>query len=180
MSIADKYRPHYTYDDYLLWEGNWELIDGMIYAMSPAPNIRHQGISGNLYSIFQQAINNGCQKCKVSLPIDWKIDEKTVVQPDLLVLCRPITTSQYLDITPALVVEILSPSTAYKDRHEKFELYEQTGVKYYLIVDPQFNKLEIYELITGQYQPAAVTPPQFSFTLEEGCELAVDFAKTWD
>ena len=41
MSIAGKYRPHYTYEDYLLWEGRWELIEGMPYAMSPTPVIDH-------------------------------------------------------------------------------------------------------------------------------------------
>lgn len=125
MSITDKYRPHYTYADYELWEGKRELIDGMPYAMSPSPNIRHQSINGSLFTNFQKAIEKGCQKCKVYMPLDWKIDEKTVVQPDLLALFKPITTSQYLDVTPAMVVEILSPSTAYKDRHQKFELYEQ-------------------------------------------------------
>lgn len=181
MSIADKYRPQYTYADYSLWEGNWELIDGMPYAMSPAPAIIHQKISGSLHSIFKEALKKSCAKCAVYLPIDWKINEKTVVQPDLLILCKEVSKGQiYLDFPPALVVEILSPSTAYKDRHEKFELYEQEGVKYYLIVDPQFNKIEVYELIEGKYQPMAITPAQFSFSLEENCELPVDFAGTWD
>jgi Uma2 family endonuclease len=181
MSIADKYRPQYTYADYSLWEGNWELIDGMPYAMSPAPAIIHQKISGTLHTIFRESLKTNCPKCEVYLPIDWKINEKTVVQPDLLILCRDISKTQvYLDFTPALVVEILSPSTAYKDRHEKFELYEQEGVKYYLIVDPHFSKIEIYQLIDGKYQPVAITPAQFSFSLDEGCLLPVDFAGTWD
>ena len=48
MSIADKYRPNYNYRDYVLWEGRWELIDGMPYAMSPLPIRDHQDINLNL------------------------------------------------------------------------------------------------------------------------------------
>lgn len=179
MSIADKYRPRFTYEDYLLWEGKWELIDGMPYAMSPAPAPNHQEINGNLYTIFKGAIQNSCDHCKAYLPIDWKIDEKTVVQPDLLIVCKKIE-KKYLDFTPALVVEILSPSTAYKDRHEKFELYEQQTVKYYLIVDPQFKKTELYELIENKYQPVSVSPIQFEFKLDNDCQLTVNFDGTWD
>ena len=111
MSIADKYRPHYTYEDYCLWEGRWELIEGMPYAMSPAPNSRHQWIATELGAKFSQALK-GCKKCKVYQPIDWKITDDTVVQPDLSIVCKPFNTIIYLDFPPSLVVEILSPSTA--------------------------------------------------------------------
>jgi Uma2 family endonuclease len=178
MSIADKYRPQFTYDDYLLWEGRWELIEGMPYAMSPAPLPIHQKINGKLWSLINASLQIHCGKCEVYLPIDWKINKVTVVQPDLLVVCKKIEKN-YLDFTPALVIEILSPSTAYKDRHEKFELYEQEKVKYYLIVDPQFQKIEIYELIGDKYQPVAITPSQFEFVLENDCRLPVDFDDTW-
>ena len=58
MSIADKYRPRYKYEDYLIWEGRWELIDGMPYAMSPAPLPEHQKINGRLWSIFDTMITD--------------------------------------------------------------------------------------------------------------------------
>jgi len=56
MSIAEKYRPHYTYDEYCQWEGKWELIEGMPFAMSPAPIPAHQVIGGNLYALFKEAL----------------------------------------------------------------------------------------------------------------------------
>jgi Uma2 family endonuclease len=115
----------------------------------------------------------------VYLQIDWKVNEKTVVQPDLLIVYNKIE-KQYLDFTPALVVEILSPSTAYKDRHEKFELHEEQSVKYYLIIDPQFKKIEIYELIEMKYQPVSVTPARFEFTFNNSCKIQVEFDGTWD
>jgi Uma2 family endonuclease len=68
--------------------------------------------------------------------------------PDVLVICgKP--TKKYLDFTPALVDEILSPSTAFRDRHTKYEIYEQQGVNYYLILDTDKNEVEIFELING-------------------------------
>lgn len=66
--------------------------------------------------------------------VDYIIADDTILQPDMLVVCREIT-KKYLDFAPGLVVEVLSPSTALKDRHTKYYLYEQQGIKYYLIVD---------------------------------------------
>lgn len=179
MSIADKYRPQFTYEDYCQWEGRWELIDGMPYAMSPAPVPFHQEINLILLSLFFSALKKHCNSCKVYMPVDWKINEKTVVQPDLLVVCKEIKNN-YLDFPPVLIIEILSPSTAYKDRHEKFELYEEQGVKYYLIVDLRFKKIEIYELIENRYQPVSLNPDMFEFALDNDCRLPVDFTATFD
>jgi len=179
MSIADKYRPRYKYEDYLIWEGRWELIDGMPYAMSPAPLPEHQKINGRLWSIFDTVLRAKCDTCEAFLPIDWKINENTVVQPDLVVVCKEIK-KKYLDFTPSLAIEILSPSTAFKDRHEKFELYEQEGVPYYLIVDPQFKKVEIYVLMEGKYQPAVIPLSNAEFTLKDGCHFSIDLEKIWE
>lgn len=173
MSIAEKYRPHYTYADYCQWEGRWELIEGMPYAMSPAPNRKHQWIATELGSKFSIALK-GCKKCKVYQPIDWKIAEDTVLQPDLSIVCRSFNNINYLDFPPVLTVEILSPSTAQKDRREKFEIYQQQKVKYYLIVDPGFNKIEIFEYVNNGYQPVAVNPASFDFILED-CTASVSF-----
>ena len=178
MSIADKYRPQYTYAEYVQWEGNWELIDGMPYAMSPSPVRQHQIANGNLYSAFKQAIATACQSCQVLMPLDWKVNDKTVVQPDLIVVCQDFDTD-FLEFTPPLVVEILSPSTAFKDRHEKYELYEQ-GVRFYLILDPKYKKVEIYQLIDGKYQPVSVSPDLYTFSFEKGCQIEVDFQDLWE
>ncbi len=62
-----------------------------------------------------------------------------------------------------LVVEVLSPSTAAKDRNLKMALYEIEQVKYYLIVDPQFKKIEIYQIKDKRYQPVSINPDHFNF-----------------
>ncbi len=180
MSIAEKYRPYYTYGDYCLWEGNWELIEGMPYAMSPARVPAHQTVNANLYVIFKEALKTDCEKCKVYIPIDWKIAEDTVVQPDVLIVCDKII-KKYLDFPPVLIVEVLSPSTASKDRGEKMELYQSQKVKYYLIADPQFKKIEVYELnINNVYEPIAVDPALFTFHFKENCTAEVSFINIWE
>jgi Uma2 family endonuclease len=178
MSIAAKYRPYYTYDDYCQWEGNWELIEGMPYAMCPAPVPAHQGASTLLSFEFVKALKK-CKKCKVFQPLDWKIEEDTIVQPDLLVVCNKIE-KKFLDFAPALVVEILSPATASKDRGEKMELYQSQQVKYYLIVDQQFKKLEVYEYINTQYELVSVNPEKYLFLLPDNCTAEVDLLDIWE
>lgn len=178
MSIAAKYRPYYTYEDYCQWEGRWELIEGMPYAMCPAPVPAHQMAGAMLCNLFIVALKK-CKKCKVSLPLDWKIKEDTIVQPDLLIVCDEIE-KKFLDFPPVLVVEILSPATAVKDRGEKMELYQSQQVKYYLIIDPQFKKLEVYEYINSHYEPVSVNPETYLFTFPNGCTAEVNLLEIWE
>lgn len=142
MSNAVKILPHYTFDDWVNWEGQWELIDGLPYAMSPMPVPKHQRIAAALGSEFFISLKK-CKQCSVYQPIDYKISDEIIVQPDMLVVCDKID-KKFLDFPPALVVEILSPSTALKDRHSKFDIYEEQQIKYYLIIAPDEEIAEIY------------------------------------
>ena len=120
-----------------------------------------------------------CEICRAYDPLDYKIAEDTIFQPDILVVCKPIV-KPFLDFAPNLVVEILSPSTALRDRHTKFDLYESSGVKYYIIVDPEKEIFELYELKAGKFivkQQLAVEPAQFSF--DEDCTIAVKLDEVW-
>ena len=172
MPLADKYRPHYTYEDYCQWEGNWEIIEGIPYAMSPAPLPAHQRASLLLSIQFGKALSLR-KECRIYPPLDWKVTEETIVQPDLLLVCKPME-KKFLDFTPSLLVEILSPATASKDRGEKMELYQSQQVQYYIIIDPQFKKTEIYQLTENQYQPIGANPKNFTFSLEDDCRITVD------
>jgi len=178
MSIAAKYRLYYTYEDYCQWEGKWELIEGMPCAMSPTPIPEHQRTSLKLSFEFEKALAN-CKNCKVYPPLDWKMNENTIVQPDILIVCDPITKN-FLDFPPVLIVEILSPLTASKDRGEKMELYEAQQVKYYLIVDAQFKKIEIYQLDHYKYHLTAVNPDTYLFDLTDICKINANLLDIWD
>ncbi len=87
--------PNYCYEDYKRWEGDWELIYGVSYAMSPAPLIKHQRISNNIAWQLKNLLED-CSMCQALLPVDWKIDEQTVVRPDNLVVCGELENDAYL------------------------------------------------------------------------------------
>ena len=182
MALAQKIIPHYTYDDYVHWEGRWELIDGHPIAMSPLPIPKHQRITIEIASVFLSALKkSGCKECKVYDPLDYKIKEDTIIQPDVLIVCEKINKA-FLDFPPALVVEVLSPSTAIRDRHTKYEIYQQQGVRYYLIVDLDKNAIEIYALTDGIY---ALQNPgienEFDFFLDDECAVKVNFKEfAWE
>lgn len=181
MGSAVKILPHYSYQDYCQWEGKWELIEGIPYAMSPAPSHEHQHVSSTLSFLFERALRNTrCTHCKVYQPIDYRVDDYTILQPDLLIVCRPIT-GPVLDFAPDLVVEILSPSTALKDRNTKFEIYQQQGIPYYLIVDIPGKVVEIYRLQDKQYQleDAAQDLP-YTFLLGGDCTPSLLPASIWE
>ncbi len=179
MGFAGKIIPHYTYEDWLHWEGKWELIEGHPIAMKPSPVPDHQRASAKIISRFETALEAiGCNKCHVYNFLDYKIEEDLILIPDVLIICGEIK-KKFLDFPPALVVEILSPSTALRDRHTKFECYQQQGIRYYLIVDVVKKKLDIYKLVEGVYQLAkADTAPQFD--LSDTCSIKPQMATIFD
>lgn len=180
MGSAYKIVPHYTYEDYCRWEGRWELIEGIAYDMSPMPRPEHQAVAGNLHAEFRAAIKAARCNCKVYQPIDYKISENTTLNPDLLIVCKPITKT-FLDFAPELVVEILSPATALKDRHTKFEIYQEQKITFYLIVNVDERAVEVYKLSDAMtYEQLSIdlkNPFKFQFS---GCRFDIVFENIWN
>ncbi|MFK8376799.1 Uma2 family endonuclease [Capnocytophaga canimorsus] len=151
----------YSYADYLLWrfKERVELFRGKILKMSPAPSTKHQTISGNLH--FELRLYLKEQKCKLfSAPFDVRIPKQSledkdifsVVQPDLCIICDLSKLDERGCIgAPDLVVEILSPSNSKKEMKEKFQLYEESGVKEYWIIDPNQESVLVNVLENGKY-----------------------------
>jgi len=177
MGLSNKILPHYTYEDYVHWEGRWELIEGSPIAMSPLPVPQHQQSSADLIYAFKDALEKSCKDCKVYSPLDYKVSDDTTIQPDVVIVCGKIN-KPYLDFAPALTVEILSPSTMLRDRNTKYQIYEQQGVKYYLIVDADKKSIEIYELIEGKYQLQPYKN-NFEFQLNEKCKISPKLNNIW-
>lgn len=153
----------YSYSDYLQWqfEELVELIKGKVFPMSASMS-RHQRIVGNLYSSFHHYLRR--KKCQVFIaPFDVRLptydangelmpDTKTVVQPDICVICDPTKIDERgCKGVPDMVIEVLSPSTAKKDLNEKFNLYEEVGVGEYWIVFPEAKTISIYLLEDEKY-----------------------------
>ncbi|WP_373495926.1 Uma2 family endonuclease [Aquiflexum sp.] len=156
---------NYTYADYLRWdfEEIVELIKGkIIKKAAAAPRRIHQRLAGNLYNEFHQFLKgNKCQvyfaPFDVRLPIKSKKDDKilTVVQPDICVVCDMEKLDDRGCIgAPDLVVEVLSPGNKQLELQKKYEVYEESGVKEYWLMDPEGQTLLIYTLIQGKYQPS--------------------------
>jgi len=179
MGVAVKYIPHYTYDDWVHWEGRWELIDGVPIAMSPMPLPEHQRVASELRTELTLALRKiGCKNCSAFDTIDYKIADDTIFEPDVIVVCGRIN-KPYLDFTPPLIMEILSKSTEEKDRGIKYDYYEQQGVKYYLIVDWRKKSIELYELIDGKYQ-LQTYQNSFEFELSENCKISPKLDNVWE
>lgn len=123
-----------------------ELIDGIIYDMSPSPNINHQRISGNLYFEIKSYIKRNKGKCEIfEAPTDVKLNEKTVVIPDIFIACDPDKfDDQQYNGAPDWVIEIVSPSNATHDFKDKLYLYSVAGVREYWIIDPAEEKVLVY------------------------------------
>ncbi|REE05611.1 Uma2 family endonuclease [Marinoscillum furvescens] len=152
----------YTYQDYLRWsfEERVELIKGKLFKMSPAPSRKHQEVSRELSLALGNFLKG--KTCKVyAAPFDVRFpntnDQKTytVVQPDLCVICDHTKLDDAgCNGAPDLIIEILSPSTAAKDLKDKFELYEENGVKEYWVIYPEVAVVETYLLnADGKYSP---------------------------
>ena len=141
---------NYTYEDYLDIDKSTkervELIFGKIYMMAGASAL-HQDTVGSIF-FHLKSISKEKEKClprvapfDLKLKVDGKIN---VVQPDIMLFCD--------DEKPCAVFEVLSPSTALKDKTVKKELYEKSAILEYFLVNAEYKLVDKFELIDGEYK----------------------------
>ena len=161
-----------TYGDYITWndEQRYEIIEGKVYSMSPAPDRLHQQVSVEILGQFYNYLAD--KKCEIySAPFDVRLPEgnesdqdiKTVVQPDLAVICDlDKLDKRGCRGAPDLIIEIISPSTEKKDKNIKKRLYEKHGVREYWLVDYNENHVQVYRLSedNGYGKPELYTQKQ--------------------
>ena len=170
MGLAEKYPERYTVEHWKTWEGDWELIEGVPYAMaSPRPINQHLLVV--LGVLLTDALKD-CEKCKAFAELDWYISPNTVVRPDLIVFCEDIP--ERLESAPALVVEVVSPEYRQRDEGLKFELYRREGVRYYVLVYPDEKRVKIFELVGKGYEEK-----KDRLFLFEGCKADIDFEEVF-
>lgn len=123
-----------------------EKINNEIIMMSPRPAINHNRVAGNVYRIFSTFLRG--KRCEAfSDGVDVHLDEKNIFIPDVMIICNPnIIKSNGIYGVPDLVVEVLSPSTAKRDKGVKKDLYEKYGVKEYWLANPADKSIEVYLL----------------------------------
>lgn len=139
----------YTYEDYTkLPEGApYQLIGGNLI-MIPSPTPYHQEISRKLEFKIISFIQKSDLGQLYHAPLDVFLGDKEVYQPDIMFISREregIIGKKMIKGAPDIIIEILSPFTAYYDLRKKYRIFEQSGVKEYWIVDPELKKVEIYE-----------------------------------
>ena len=150
-AYAERNKRLYTLEDYLALPDDQrvELIDGVFYDMA-SPTTIHQSIGGFIYKKFLDHVLPHKGPCYPFIsPVDVQLDadDKTVVQPDVLVVCdRSKYKNGRVFGAPDLVIEVLSPSTRKKDMQLKLHKYGNAGVREYWIIDPEKMKIIQYDL----------------------------------
>ena len=178
-----KKQGEYTLEDYsaLPDEERWELIDGYLIRMD-SPTTEHQIILGDLYSAFRRCIDDLDAPCKALLsPLDVQLDmdNRTIVEPDLIVLCNSEKLRKKCIFgAPELLVEILSPSTRSKDTIWKNRKYQRAGVREYWMVDPEKRKVlvNLFEKTEGEYRSRVYNFDEKIPVGISGGECRIDFA----
>ena len=138
-----------TYDQYCLLPEDgkqYEVIDGELF-MTPAPKPRHQRIVLRLAEELSRFVRENSKGEVFVAPVDVILDQHTVLEPDVLFIRQQrleIVKEEAIEGAPDLVVEVLSPTTFYKDLRKKMTAYSQFGVQEYWIVDPEPQTIEIY------------------------------------
>lgn len=154
----------WTYEDFcqLPADGRrYEILEGDLY-VNPAPTTTHQTISKRLQFELMVQLERTGKGIVFDAPVDVIFSDKTVAEPDLLVVRparRNIISERGIEGAPDLIVEILSPSTARNDRGVKSKVYAANGVAEYWIVDGSARRVELYSLGATGYGEATVFGP---------------------
>lgn len=137
-----------------------ELIDGELF-VNPAPSPFHQFVSKRLCHSFKQAVDDAGIGEYLDAPVDVTFSDRSVVQPDLLVLRTgnlSLISGRAIEGVPDVVVEIISPSNDFHDRRRKLGLYARHSVPEYWLVDPEERSVTIIsDPRDGRYQHRSVS-----------------------
>jgi Uma2 family endonuclease len=154
-----------------------QLIDGEVI-MSPSPSAIHQSIVLELAALLKNHIDKNLLGYLFIAPIDVFLREGEVYQPDIIFISKKNKNIIHEKIkgVPDIVVEVLSPSTAYYDLVHKKNIYEETGVKEFWVIDPDGKTVEIYENVSNAYRlfSKVRTSGTISSKLLDGFNLKVE------
>ncbi|HWR32251.1 MAG TPA: Uma2 family endonuclease [Chitinophagaceae bacterium] len=174
MNTGISILPNYSYADYISWKvKNWELIDGIPFALTP-PDIKlHAEIKYRLAAKFENQLRVG--SFAVLLNEVLLAGDNNVLRPDLSISEKNADT-----ITkPWLVGEIIEKENEVIEKLVKFRLYEVLCIRYYIIIDPDKNEAEVYELVNNKYQLMKQGKDiSFPFELDD-CSVEIAFSEIW-
>jgi Uma2 family endonuclease len=184
MPVMSQPQKKLTYADVLLFPDDGkrhEIIDGVHY-VTPCPNLPHQELLGRLHLAIGNFLATRRHLGRAILsPFDVVMSDHDVVEPDLLFVAadqQSVLTNANVQGPPALVVEILSPSTRRRDEGIKKRLFDQKGVREYWLVDPKHCRVSVYRRSADGSFPivsilSAATDEQIETPLLPGFALTV-------
>ncbi len=176
---------HWTIEDYrsLDDEERYEVLEGRLI-MVPAPTMPHQQVITELGTLINGYVRDTGAGICFHAPFDVYLSKDTVVQPDFSFVTeerREEVLRHHGAIgAPDLVIEVLSPSTASRDRGEKRSIYAQAGVNWLLLVDPEGLTVEVFRLDeAGRYTWMDTASGVQTLTFGLFPELSIDLQKIW-
>ena len=176
MALAEKYLPKYSIKDYESWEGRWELIEGVPYALA-SPSFQHQRTVIKIARFLDEYLEENCPNCRVGIDTDYIIDSHTVVRPDVFITCEEVRDR--LLKAPAVIFEVVSEGTLEKDEGLKMELYAREKVGYYVLIYPELKKAKVYILEGESYRKLTdAVDETVTFTVAD-CTVPLDFSKVF-
>lgn len=121
--------------------------------MSPSPRERHQAVVGNLFALLRAFIRERRLGRIYTARFDVHLPSGDVVEPDLIFVATEHGSilQDWIRGVPDLLVEVVSPDSAERDRIVKRHLYERNGVREYWLVEPAERAVEVLEFSGGRF-----------------------------
>ncbi len=175
-----------TYQDYLQLPEEpgcrYEILDGVL-VKDPSPEVIHQRVLFRLARVLENYFREHDPEGEVFIaPLDVTFADTTVVQPDLFYVSgeqKGIIKDIRVDGAPALVVEVISPSSSRKDRLQKLRIYRKAGVQHYWLVNPEEKTLECFALQDEAYFLAASGMDRDAVKHQSFPGLSVGLSSLW-
>lgn len=145
--MQDGLKRVFDYSDYLATPDDgkrYEILRGKLL-VTPAPRPLHQRVVGRLYRLLADYFDRHGGEVFLA-PIDLILTNNDILQPDLLVVDNEaVVTERGIEGPPLLAVEVLSPTTAKRDRGVKSQRYAELGIRHYWLVDPDARRMECFD-----------------------------------
>lgn len=169
------------YSDYLAAPEDgkrYEILRGDLL-VTPAPSPIHQRVLVHLVRALGEYFDERAGEVFVA-PIDLILTSHDVLQPDLLVVDDPsLITDRGIEGAPLLVVEVLSTTTAHRDRGVKARRYAELGIRHYWLVDPDTRPVECHKLVDGAYERVSTMDQTSRTSVPDFPDLELSLATLW-
>jgi len=180
--MVSRLKQELDYSDYAAIppdRNRYEVLEGEL-VVTPAPSPLHQRVSKRLQRQLEEFFETGGRGEVFDAPIDLILSAHDVVQPDLVLVLDPAQVSaRGIEGPPALLVEVLSPSSRQIDRSTKAKRYAALGVVHYWILDPEARRIECYRAAGGTYALAAEAEGDATLLHPDWPNLTLELRSIW-